>query len=107
MRMALWTARFVAHQLRCQLRPLDLFHVDSGFLAGELGQLVAQLVHLGPALPDHHTRAPGMHGDGDLAGPAIEVDLRDRGVPEPGLQVLADQLVFLEQRGHVLAGEPA
>ena len=116
--MALCTARFMArrneircvqlvrdvvgHELRRQLRPLDLLDVDRGFLAGQLGQLVAQLVHLGAALADHHARAPGVHRDGDLARPPLDVDLGDRRVAEPRLQVLPDQLVFLEQRRHVL-----
>src|ERR1043165_341406 len=96
----------VGDQLRGGLRPLDLLDVDRRLLAGELRQLVPELVHLGALLADHHAGPPGMDGDRHLARPALDVDLGDRRVAEPGMEVLADQLVLLEQRGHLLGGEP-
>src|SRR2546427_7910604 len=39
------------------------------------------------------------HGDGDLARLALDVHVGDGRVGEPGLQVLADQLVFLQELG--------
>src|SRR5687768_9269738 len=96
----------VGDELGRELRPLDLLDVDRRLLAGELRELVAQLVHLRAALPDHHAGPPGMDGDGDLPRPPVDVHLGDRRVAETGLQVLPDQLVLLEQRRHVLRGEP-
>src|SRR5690606_34648210 len=68
----------VADQLRRNLGPLDLLDVDRRFLAGELRQLVTQLVDLGAALADDDARPPGVHGDGDLARLALNVHQRDR-----------------------------
>ena len=42
----------VSHQLGRELGPLDLFDIDGGFLAGELGQLVPKLVDFGAPLAD-------------------------------------------------------
>ena len=122
-RMALCTARFMArrNEIRCiswcamlsatscadTSGPLDLLDVDRRFLAGELRQLVAQLVHLGAPLPDHHARPAGVHRDRDLARLPLDVDLRDRRMAEPRLEVLPDQLVLLEEGRHVLGREPA
>ena len=61
----------VARELRRGLGPLDLLDVDRGFLAGELGQLVPQLVHLGALLADHHARPPGVDRDGEIAALAL------------------------------------
>ena len=76
------------------------------FLAGELGELVAQLVDLGALLADHDARTAGVHRDDDLARLALDVDVGDGRVAEAGLEILPDQLVFLEQRRHVLVGVP-
>src|SRR5713101_603545 len=42
-----------------------------------------------------------MHGDGDLARLPLDVDVGDRRVREPRLEILADQLIFLEELGEV------
>src|SRR5690606_30666506 len=97
----------VRHQLGRQLRPLDLLDVDRGFLPGELRELVPELVHFRAPLPDHHAGPPGVHRDGDLPRPPVDVHLGDGRVPEPGLEVLPDQLVLLEEGGHVPGREPA
>src|SRR6185436_10047495 len=94
-------------QLGAGLGPLDFLDVDRGFLPGELGQLVAELVHLGALLADHHPGTPGVHRHGDFAGAPLHVDFGDRGVTQPGQQILPDQLVLLEEGGHVLGREPA
>src|SRR3989440_12448114 len=85
------------------LRPLDLLDIDAHFLAGELGQLVAQLVHLGPALADHHAGTARVHRDRDLPRLALDVNVGDGRMGEPGLQVLPDQVVFLQELGEVVA----
>src|SRR6476659_9332451 len=91
-RMALCTARFMArrNEMRwvswwAMLSPTSWAEssgrlISSTFLAGQLGQLVAELVHLGAALPDDHARPAGVHRDGDLARAPLDVDLRDGGV---------------------------
>src|SRR5439155_15948701 len=66
-----------------------------------------QLVHLGALLPDHHAGPAGVNRHGDLPGPALDVDLGDGRVPQAGVEVLPHQLVFLEQRRHLLARVPA
>src|SRR5881628_1442641 len=92
----------VRHELRVQLRPLDLLDVDAHFLAGELGQLVAQLVHLPAALADHHAGTARVHRDRDLPRLALDVNVGDGRMGEPGLQVLPDQVVFLQELGEVV-----
>src|SRR5207302_6164863 len=94
----------VRDELGVELRPLDLLDVDADFFARELGQLVAQLVHLGAALADNHARAARMPGHRDLARLALDVHVGDGRVAEPGLQVLADQLVFFQELGEVAPG---
>ena len=97
----------VAHQLGRELRPLDLFDVDGGFLAGELGQLVPKLVDFGAPLADDNPWPAGVHRNRHLARPTLDVHLGDSRVSQPLLEVLPDQLVFLEQRRHLLGGKPA
>src|SRR5205085_1903106 len=94
----------VRHELGVELRPLDLLDVDADFLARKLRQLVAQLVHLGAALADHHARPPRVYGHRDLTRLALDVHVGDGRVAEPGLQVLADQVVFFQELGEVAPG---
>src|SRR5947208_8813993 len=94
----------VRHELGVELRPLDLLDVDADFLARELRQLVAQLVHLGAALADHHARPPRVYRHRDLTRLALDVHVGDGRVAEPGLQVLADQVVFFQELGEVAPG---
>jgi len=96
----------VGDQLGRQLRSLDLLDVDRRFLAGQLRQLVAKLVHFRSTLANHDARTAGVHRDGDLPGAPLDLHLGDGGVSQPLLQILADQLVFLEQRRHLLGGKP-
>src|SRR5206468_2398674 len=58
-------------------------------------------------LPDDLAGQDGVNRHRLLAGPALDVDLGDGRVPQTGMQVLPHQLVFLEQRRHVLARVPA
>src|SRR6478609_668964 len=97
----------VRHQLRRELGPLDLLDVDRRLLGGQLRQLVAELVHLGAALADHHARSPGVDRHGHLARLPLDLDLRDRRMAETGHEVLADELILLEEGRHVLRREPA
>jgi hypothetical protein len=66
----------VRHQLRVELRPLDLLDVDGDLALREVRQLVAQLVDLGALLADHHARPGRVHRDHDLLRLALDLDLR-------------------------------
>ena len=70
-------------------------------LPRELRELVAQLVDLGALLADHDARPAGVHRDDDLARLALDDDVGDRRVPEARLQILAEQLVFAQQRRQI------
>src|SRR2546427_7274314 len=72
------------------------------YLAGELGQLVAQLVHLRATLADHHAGTARVHRHRDLPRLALDVNVGDGRMGEPGLQVLPDQVVFLQELGEVV-----
>jgi hypothetical protein len=122
MRIALCTARFMARRKLIRwvswcamLSPTSWAEssgrlISSTLIAASLpvswASSSAELVHFRAPLPDHHAGPAGVHRDRHLARAPLDVDLRDRRVAEPGLEVLPDQLVLLEQRGHVLGGEP-
>src|ERR1043166_500392 len=106
MRIALWTARFMArrNELRTQLRTLDLLDVDADFLAGEMRELVAQLVDFSALLADHHARSARVQRHDDFARLAVDDDVGDRRVAKARLEILSQQLVFSEQRGQLAPG---
>src|SRR5256886_10772382 len=66
------------------------------------GQLVAQPVHLRAALADHHAGTARVHRDRDLPRLALDVNVGDGRMGEPGLQILPDQVVFLQELGEVV-----
>src|SRR6185503_3611967 len=100
----------VGDQLRVELGTLDLLDVDADFLAGEVRQLVAQLVDFSALLADHDTRTTRVQRDHHLAGLPLDDDVGDRGMAKARLEILAQELVFLEQRRQlaprVVAGPP-
>ncbi len=121
--MALCTARFIArrnenalrqligdvvsHQLGVQLGTLDLLDVDPHFLPHQLRQLVTQLVYLGAFLSDDDAWPPGMHGHHDLARLPLNVDVRDRRVPDAGAKIFPQQLVLFQQLREIALRVPA
>ena len=62
----------VGDELRVELRTLDLLDVDPDFLAGQLRELVAQLVDFGALLPDDDARTAGVDRHHDLARLALD-----------------------------------
>ena len=64
----------LGHRLQTgvDLRALDLLNVHAHLGLGEDGQLVTELVHLGPTLPDDDTGAGGMEGYDDLRGLPVD-----------------------------------
>ena len=103
MRCASCAGDVVRHQLRVELGTLDLLDVDPDFLAGQVRELVAQLVHLGALLPDDDARTAGVQRHDDLPRLALDHDVRDRRVPEARLQILPQQLVLAQQRRQLAA----
>ena len=77
--------------------------IDDLACSVSMRELVAQLVHLGAPLADHHARTAGVHGDHDLARLALDLDLGDapRG-PRRGCRYLRILLVLLEELREVL-----
>src|SRR5688572_26325810 len=97
----------IGDQLSVELGSFDLLDVDADLLAAELGQLIAQLVDFGALLPDHDAGPAGVDRHHDLAGLPLDLDVRDGGVAESRLEILAEQLVFLEERREVTVRVPA
>src|SRR6266581_2187690 len=76
----------VRHELRVQLRPLDLLDVDAHFLAGQLGQLVAEVDKLRDELAQ-------------LTGKEVGINVEEIKRPELDAQLVADSVAHqLTQR---------
>src|SRR5207244_4794536 len=97
----------LGHELRVELRALDLLDVDVDLAVDQLLQLVAQLVHLRPLAPDDDARPRGVDVDAHLVGGALDVDLRDSGVGETLLQIVAELQIAMQRLGVGLPREPA
>ena len=98
----------LGHQLGVQLRLLDLLDGDPDPVAEPLFEVLAELVHRGPALADHDPRLGSVDGHRHLGvGGPLGLDLGDAGVVQP-LQDHAPHLeVLVEQLRVVLVdGEP-
>src|SRR5262249_11516189 len=78
------------HEGRVCVGPADLVDVEEGLLAGELRQLLLELLDLGALLADHDAGPCSVDVDLRLVGGALDVDLRDARVVEPLLQEVAD-----------------
>src|ERR1019366_1113148 len=91
----------VGDELRLDLRALDLLDVDPDFLAAQLLELVLQFLDRGALLADHHARTARVDGHDDLPRLAFDGDVGDRRAREARLQVLPEELIFLEQRRKV------
>src|SRR5204863_2376425 len=81
--------------------------VDEGLLAGELAELLLELLDLRALLADDDPRARGMDVDLRLARGALDLDLRDAGVVEALLQEVPDLRVLVQQLRVLAAREPA
>src|SRR5690349_20058538 len=96
----------VGDELRVQLGTLDLLDVDADFLAGELVQLVAQLIDFSALFADNDPGTAGVNGDDDLARLALDSNVGDRRVSETRLQIFAKELVLTQQRGEITVRVP-
>ncbi len=95
------------HELCIQVRLLDLLDIDIDVLAGNLGELLLQLVDLRAFAADHNTGSRGKDCDSASVGSAFDVDTRNRGALKFALKDRTDQLVFNEKPTEVsLVGEP-
>src|SRR3954453_4670874 len=95
------------HQLRVELRTLDLLDIDVDLAVDELLQLVAELVDFGSLAADDDPRARRVDVDAHLVRRALDVDLRDSGVREALLEILAKLQIAMQRLGVALAGKPA
>ena len=78
MRCASCCGDVVRHQLRIELGALDLLDVDADFLAGQLRELVTQLVDFRALLPDDDAGTARVDRHDDLARLPLDRDVRDR-----------------------------
>ena len=77
-------------------------NINHHLVAGELLQLVAELVHFRAALTDHQAGTGRVDMDLGLAAGALEVNLGDTGVVQPLLDVVAQFQVLVKEVGIVL-----
>src|SRR5205085_2905703 len=78
------------HELRVELRPLDLVDVDVDVLLRERVQLSAERVDLDAGLSDHDARARGVDVDGDPLLVLLDQDVGQARVGELPVDVVAD-----------------
>ena len=88
------------------LGTLHLEDVDLNLLAGELLELLLQLVDLLAALADDDARTGRRDRNRNQFQRALDDDLRDAGLLQTDVQILADLGVFDELVGEILATEP-
>src|SRR5690606_32818858 len=99
--------QLLGDRLRDQLGVgLGLAHLDDvqvRLRPGHLGQLAAQLLDVGALLADDQARTRSVNGDAALLVRALDHDLRDGGLLQLLLEILADLQVLVQQLA-VLAG---
>jgi hypothetical protein len=95
------------NQLGVELGALNLLDVDVDLTTHLLGQVVAQLVHLGALATDDDPWTRGVDRDADLVRGALDVDLRHPGVIQPRLELLAQLQVGVQEIRVVALGVPA
>src|SRR6185369_3046563 len=89
----------LGHELRVELRTLDLLDVDVDLTVDELLQLVAELVDFSALASDDDSRARRIDVDAHLVRRALDVDLRDSGVRKTLLQILAELQIAMQRLG--------
>src|SRR6185295_5652055 len=77
----------LAHELRVELGTLDLLDVDVDLAPHLLLEIVAQLVHFRAAAADDDAGTRRVDRDPQLVRGALDVDLRDAGVPQALLEL--------------------
>jgi hypothetical protein len=95
-------------QGRLELGALDLAHGQVAGDAGDLLELLLELLDAHALAPDQHARARRVHDDVDRLAGALDLDARDASTLELLLDEATDVLVLLEQAAEVpLVGVPA
>src|SRR5207244_12036757 len=97
----------LGHELRVELRALDLLDVDVNLAVDELLQLIAELVDLGALASDDDAGTRGIDVDAHLVRSALDVDLRDSGVGEALFQIIAKLEIAMKRLGVSLPRKPA
>src|SRR5574341_1149564 len=96
----------LAHQLRIQLRFLDLFHVDVDLPRILFFKRRLELVHFRPFSADDDPRTGRMDDHAGLIARPLNLHLRDSCVVQTLLDHLANLDVLVQQLGVVLTGIP-
>jgi hypothetical protein len=96
----------LGHQVRVELGPLDLEDVDLHGLPGHPVELLAERIHLGPGLADHDPRPRRVDVDLDLVLVLLDRDVREPGVRQLVLDVVADVDVLQQIVGELALVEP-
>src|ERR1019366_7598002 len=98
----------LSHELRLDLGLLHFLDVEEDFLAGELRELVLDLLDLLALAADDNAGAGGVDLDADAVGRALDEDARHGGLLELLHELLPDHLVLEEELGEVfLLRKPA
>src|SRR5690606_9757011 len=100
------TGDAICHQSGIQFRTFDLEDVDLDILAGELLELLAQLVHLSTTFADDHSRAGSVDGNGNELQGTFDHDLRNTRFLQAGHQILADMFILHQLLGIVVPAVP-
>ena len=85
---------------------LHLADVHLNILAGEFLQLFAEFVNFRTGTSDNQTRTGGIDCDGEHLERALDVNLRDAGFCQTGIEVLTDLVVLNQLLLELSATEP-
>src|SRR5947209_6950041 len=97
----------LGHQLRVDLRPVDLERLDLDAAVREVFEVLGQLLDLGALLADDHADLGRIDLHRDLLARPLDADLRDARARVLLLDVLPDRLVLDQEVREVrLAGVP-
>ena len=91
---------------RVELRALDLEDVDLDLLVRDPMQVATELVDLRPGLADHDPGSGRVDVDLDLGRVLANRDVRQPGVRQTPVDVVADLRVLVQVVGEVLLVEP-
>ena len=93
-------------ELRVELGALDLVDVDVDALAGDRVEVLAERVHLDAGLPDHDPGAGGVDVDRHALLVLADQDVRQPGMGELAVDVVADPDVLEQVVGELLLPRP-
>src|SRR5690606_14151294 len=92
----------LGNELRLGLRFLHLLDVEQDLLAGELGEVLLDLLDLLTLAADDDAGTGGVDLDANAVGRALDEDPGHRGLAKLFHELLADHLVLMQENGEVL-----